>query len=252
MNQRVAPATSATTLPSIPPTSSNPMRFTEGMVVHSTDGVVGEVADLIIDPRRRRLTHLVVQPAHRHFEGRLIPIGAVVESDDHVTLSWSTDKVEHAQPIEETECIKMGSWLNPGPGWAVGTSRGFAWPTYGAGGVGMGMGMAMDQGAAGPSSTTTVTYDRIPAGTAEIRRASVVVSSDQHVVGHVDGLIVVDDNVISHLMLERGHLWGHREVTIPMTEVESVISDCVRIRSTRDEIGTFPAVAFHRHDRPDS
>lgn len=135
MNQRVAAATSATILPTSPPTSSTPMRFTEGMVVHSIDGVVGELGDLVIDPRRRRLTHLVVQPAHRHVEGRLIPISAVATSDDHVTLSWSTDKVEHAQRIEETECIKMGSWLEPREGWAVGTSRGFAWPTYGAGGV---------------------------------------------------------------------------------------------------------------------
>ncbi len=89
------------------------------------------------------------------------------------------------------------------------------------------------------------TYDRIPAGTAEIRRASEVVGSDGQVVGHVDGLVVDPDNSISHVILERGHFWGHQEVTIPMREVESIISDRIRLRATSDEVRDFPAVAFH-------
>ena len=67
-------------------------------------------------------------------------------------------------------------------------------------------------------------------------------SRDGHVVGHVDGFIVDRQNGITHLALERGHLWAHREITIPVKDIESVASDCVRLRVTRDDVAASPSV----------
>ncbi len=47
-----------------------------------------------------------------------------------------------------------------------------------------------DPRCAGRPMLTATTYDRIPAGAAEIRRASEDVSVDGHVIGHVDGFLV--------------------------------------------------------------
>src|SRR5437763_1085113 len=44
-----------------------------------------------------------------------------------------------------------------------------------------------------------VSYDRIPKGEAEVRRASDVISADGKVVGHVDGFVVGDDDETTHL-----------------------------------------------------
>jgi hypothetical protein len=90
-------------------------------------------------------------------------------------------------------------------------------------------------------------YDRIPAGTAEIRRESQVISRDDQVVGHVDGLVVAPDFAISHLVLDRGHLWGHREVTIPIDAVSAAKTDAVYLTLTRDQVTHLPNVRFHRH-----
>ena len=68
-------------------------------------------------------------------------------------------------------------------------------------------------------------------------------------VGHVDGFVVDPDNVISHVILERGHFWGHREVTIPMSEVESVVSDRIRLRAASGEVRDFPTVSSHHRRR---
>jgi sporulation protein YlmC with PRC-barrel domain len=223
-----------------------PIRLIEGMTVEAADGVFGELADLIIDPIHRHVIHLVVQPLHRHDQARLVPVDAVATSDGHLMLSWSADRIRHMKPIEETEFIRLGHWAHPEPGWDVGNTRVLAWPYYGAGSIGLTL--TYDQRFGGRSALATNTYDRIPAGTAEIRRSSDVVSSDDHVVGHVDGFVVDPDDAISHLILERGHLWGHREVTIPMRDVESVISDQIRLRTARDQIAEFPAAAFHHHD----
>jgi uncharacterized protein YrrD len=222
------------------------IRLIEGTTVEAADGVFGELADVIIDPFRRQVTHLVVQPPHHHDQARLVPVDAVASCGDHVVLSWSTDRIRSSRPVEETDLIRLGDWPRVDPDWDIGNMRVLAWPFYGAGG--MGLSMPFDQGFGGRSALATTTYDRIPAGTAEVRRASEVVSSDNHVVGHVDGFVVDPDNAISHVILERGHLWGHREVPIPIHEVESVISDQIRLRAARDEIRRFRSVAFHHHD----
>ena len=66
------------------------------------------------------------------------------------------------------------------------------------------------------NSHVTVRYDRIPKGEVELRRASAVHSSDGHHLGHVDGFVVDDQEHITHIVLERGHLWGKREIAIPV------------------------------------
>ena len=40
-------------------------------------GHLGRSATSVIDPRRRTLTHLVVEPHHRHHLARLVPIGDI-------------------------------------------------------------------------------------------------------------------------------------------------------------------------------
>jgi hypothetical protein len=75
-----------------------------------------------------------------------------------------------------------------------------------------------------------VMYDRIPKSDVEIRRASSVASADGHHLGHVDGFVVDPDDHITHLVLERGHLWGRR--------------------LTRDEVGAHPEVRVQRRPPP--
>ena len=60
-----------------------------------------------------------------------------------------------------------------------------------------------------------VIYDRVPKGEVEVRRASPVTSADGHHLGHVDGF-VVDGEQITHIVLEHGHLWGRRDLTVPI------------------------------------
>jgi uncharacterized protein YrrD len=219
---------------------SSSIRLTEGMPVESTDGRVGEMADVVIDPVRRRLTHLVVQSGHHHESAHLVPIDAVVSADHDVTLSWSKAEVQSAPLVERTEFIELDEWPQLDDG-DIASSRVLAWPYYGLGSVGLDM--DVDRGYA-PAWTT---YDQIPNGTVEIRRNTEVVSVDDHVVGHVDGFVVDPADGLTHIVLDHGHLWGHREITIPMREVLAVVADQVRLRATRDEVGKFPTVAFHRN-----
>jgi hypothetical protein len=47
--------------------------------------------------------------------------------------------------------------------------------------------------------------------------------------------------------LERGHLWGRKEVTIPIGAVARVENDEVHVALSKDEVGALPAVRVGRH-----
>jgi uncharacterized protein YrrD len=71
-------------------------------------------------------------------------------------------------------------------------------------------------------------------------------SSDEHYLGDVDGFLVDDADHITHFVLERGHLWGRREVTVPIGAVASVESDAVTLSLSKDEVGALPSHRVHR------
>jgi hypothetical protein len=93
-------------------------------------------------------------------------------------------------------------------------------------------------------------YDRVPKGEVEIRRASAVESADGHHLGDVDGFLVDDSQLITHVVLEQGHPWERREVLIPIGAVSRVESDQVTLSLTKDEVGALPPVAIRRWPRP--
>ena len=47
-------------------------------------------------------------------------------------------------------------------------------------------------------------------------------------------------------MLERGHLWGRREVVIPAAAVARVENDLVTLSVTKDEVGALATRHVHR------
>ena len=90
-----------------------------------------------------------------------------------------------------------------------------------------------------------VRYERVPKGEIEIRRRSPVMSSDDHALGHVDGLVVDEGQVVA-VVLEHGHLWGKREITIPIGAVDHVDADGVSLSITKDQVEALAPVRVHR------
>jgi hypothetical protein len=50
----------------------------------------------------------------------------------------------------------------------------------------------------------------------------------------------------SGVVLERGHLWGRREVTIPIGPVSQVKTDSLTVGLTKDEVAALPALPVQR------
>jgi sporulation protein YlmC with PRC-barrel domain len=217
------------------------MRLELGKPVRASDGeVVGELADVIIDPTQKRLTHLVVKPHHDADDGlHLVPIDLAVAGDEgnEISLRSTAAEVRQLPNVQDFAYLRVGEVPVSDPEWDVGIKDVLALPYYDGGLGGLGGG--------GYDEQIGVVYDRIPKGEVEIRRASSITSADGHYLGEVDGFLVDDDH-ITHLVLERGHLWGRREVTIPINLVAGVESDAVTLTVSKDEVGELPEHKVHR------
>jgi sporulation protein YlmC with PRC-barrel domain len=213
------------------------VRLELGAPVHCSNEDLGELADIVIDPVRKRITHLVVQPRHEHGAARLVPIelaegGGV--GRPVISLNCSVEEVRRFAPVQEFAYLRLGEFPVDDPDWDVGVQDVLAMPYYES---------SLDPGSY--PSDTGIIYDRVPKGEVEIRRSSAVTSSDGHHLGHIDGFRVEGEE-ITHIVLERGHLWGRREVTVPIKSVTKVETDAVTLGLSRDEVGALDSVSVRR------
>jgi sporulation protein YlmC with PRC-barrel domain len=216
------------------------MRLELGHPVHSSDGPFGKLADLVIDPTRRRVTHLVVEPHHRHGLARLVPaeLASAENGSAAITLRCTAEEVRRLPLVEEFAYLRFGEFPLADPRWDVGIETVLAQPYYDYPGF--------EATLTDFDPHVAITYDRIPKGEVEVRRASDVVSADGHRLGRVDGFLVDSDDRITHVVLERGHLFGRRAVTVPIGAVANVTTDSVSLQLTKDDVRRLPAVPVHR------
>lgn len=213
------------------------MRLDLGKHVHCSDGLAGELADVVIDPIEKLVTHLVIAP---HDPGeddrsRLVPI-ELAAKEPAITLRCTRSELLQLPPVDDVAYLRADAPELGDPDWDVGLIRPLSPPFYSGTTLGL-----VDWRPEIP-----IAYDRIPKGEVEIRRESAVVSSDDRIVGHVEGFIIDDDHHATHLILERGHLWGRREITIPLAAVATVDIDLITLSMSKEEVGQLPAVKVHR------
>ncbi len=214
------------------------MQLRLGTHVRCEGKVIGEVADVVIDPVSRRLTHVVVEA--NDSEARLVPASLVSDGDTdahELVITCTRDEFDELRSVLEFSYVSLDEFPAPDGNSDVGVETVISMPLYGAeefgdyaGEVGSSVGLA---------------YHRIPKGEAEVRRSSAVISADEHQIGSACGFIVYDGRV-THVVLERGHLWGTRDITIPIDAVEAIETDELRLSITKDEVSALPSVRVHR------
>ena len=220
------------------------MRLEIGNRVRCTDGAYGELADIVIDPLEKRVSHLVIRPHQDDRQRRLVPIQLAKGRDDkrrEIELECTLEEAQGFESVHETAYLRLGERPAEDPDWDIGVEAVLALPYY------AGQGYAGLESGYSTLDSVAVDYDRVPKGEVEVRRASVVISADGHSLGEVDGFVVDANQHITHFVLERGHLWGRKEVTIPIGAVASVESDVVHVALSKDEVGALPAVRVGRH-----
>jgi len=212
------------------------MRLELGTRVRLEEGAPRKLADIVIDAASNRVTHLVVEPSDDPDAARLVPTALASQSAEGQGLSvrLTAAALDKLDRVHEHAFLQGGQQPEKEPGWDVGIEDMEPIPQPTA------VGPFPDYGG-DPLGDVTVTYDRVPKGEIELRHASDVYSSDEHHMGHVDGVLLDDGNTITHLLLERGHLWRKREITIPATAISKFETDMVTLGATKLEVEGFPS-----------
>jgi sporulation protein YlmC with PRC-barrel domain len=198
--------------------------FTIGAEASCSDGPCGEVSRLIVDPAARTVTHLVITPKHRREPGRLVPLDLVETAAGQIRLRCTIAEFGRLDRAEE---IDMVEGVDYGGGYAAAESAQ-------AGYTG-----AMRVGASVGNHRPTVVEDVVPIGETEVGHGEPVHALDGEI-GQVQGFLVSpDDHQVTHVLLREGHLWGRKEVTIPISAVTGV-DDGVRLNITKKQVGDLP------------
>jgi sporulation protein YlmC with PRC-barrel domain len=205
-------------------------------VVRCTDGDFGHTTCLIINPITRKITHFVVSEANLLGTQHIVPVSFITAT----TADSITVRCDRATLGKQPNFIKYE--YDTGD-----TDESYYWP--------MMLTAYPDMYIPGPGYIP-LEHEQIPVGELAIRRgmAVTVVSSedaekktDPTTIGHVDSLVVDPaTGKISHLTLRKGHLWGQRDITIPVTAIARILPSEVRLKLTRAEVEALPAVPVKR------
>jgi sporulation protein YlmC with PRC-barrel domain len=194
----------------------------------------GTLADVVIDPVKKSVTHVVVRAGEPDPAARLVPLQLVREGSapgEPVSLGCTAEELGRMESVQGYAYLPVDERPAPDAQWDVGVEDVVMMPSY--------QGADLGVYTADIEPNVGVTYDRVPKGEVELRRTSAVVSSDGHDLGTVHS-VAVDGGTIAHVGVERGHLWWKGLVSVPIGSVTALETNAVTLGLTKDAFSKLP------------
>ena len=198
--------------------------------VECTDGVCGRCVVVLVNPVLDQITHLVVREDSSSNTEYIVPVDVVTTTTaDMIGLRCSKAELEQMDRFVQTHYIreKMPDYAGSG---SYGMGSYYYWPFV------------------TPERTVNVPVEdlQIPPGELAVRRGTRVEATDGFV-GKVDEFLVNPENGhITHLVMREGHLWGQKDVTIPLSAMAESRDGTVFLRLDKHQIESLPTVPVHR------
>jgi uncharacterized protein YrrD len=190
--------------------------------VLSADGsACGHTTYVVLNPVIEKMTHVVVQRSVWPNDQRLVPIELVTEStEDHIRLSCSKEELAKMDTFIETEFVESEVTQYLADPYVLN------WPYRFS---------EVDR--------IPIEHERIPIGELAVHRGARVEATDGSV-GHIDSFLVDETSEhITHIVLSEGHLWGHKEVNIPVSSIDRIEEDTVYLKLDKDSIDRLPMIS---------
>jgi sporulation protein YlmC with PRC-barrel domain len=194
--------------------------------VHCADGVCGRSTYVVVNPVNEQVTHVVVREEWFPQAEYLVPLDLVTEStSDTIRLRCMKKDLVMQAPFIEVEYVEGDL-----PGFRYEKGNYMLWPYN-----------VPEEGEVIPVET-----ERVPPGALAVRRGAHVRAIDGRV-GRVDEFLLdpVSEH-ITHLILREGHLWGQKDVTIPVSEITHIEQDTVHLKLTKKQIEALPTIPLRR------
>jgi len=189
------------------------------------DGTCGHSTYVIINPATSQVTHIVVKEKRFPHIERLVSLDRVAETGPH----WDRLRCTRNALTAMDQFIELEFLPGSVPFVPYGADEYMTWP------------YVLPQGMAVP-----LEHERIPPGELAVRRGTHVEAKDGRV-GVVDEFLVDPTNGhITHLVLREGHLWGKKDVTIPVSQIDHIEEDTVYLKLSKPDIEALPALPVRR------
>ena len=213
------------------------MHFKENTPVVTADGHrVGDVARVVVDPRSREVTAIIVREGFLFTEDRVVPMDLVTStSTDEVRLRDTKDTLPELLPLEEQHFVPVDDedlpLATPGAAQPL-----YSYPPAGVGWWGMGYTTYW------PGQRVTVETERhIPADSVVLNTGARVVSADGQHVGDVEEVIADSTSGrATHLVVAAGWLFTTRKI-IPTGWIDRVNDEEVRLSVPARVLERLPA-----------
>lgn len=222
------------------------MEFQAKANVYTASGEKAGVLDrVVIDPRNRQVTHIVIQKGLLFRSDKVIAVGMVAAADkDRVVLNSDAGEPSSLPDFTHEHYVALDNETWSGPPAAtggvtapllpgVGAAPLMLWyPTMGTGTTG-GPQIASEAGAgsaAALASNRQVEVERnIPEDTVPLKEGAKVIAADGHQVGSVERIFTDAQTAeVTHILISQGLILKEHKV-IPMEWVLDVGEDDVRL-----------------------
>ena len=202
--------------------------------VECADGPCGKSLAVIVDRQTREVTHFALDDKSlpRAPYQRLVPVDQVVESShDLIRLSCTRNDVDRMEPFTHTRYVPKAQENYTLYEGGEGAARHDMW--------------------GGPSSVgeveVKIVEEYVPEGGLAVQPGTHVEATNGRI-GIVEELMVDPaTEEVTHFVLEEGHLWRKKEVTIPLSAVDRVEGDTVYLKLDKAAVEGLPTIPKERH-----
>jgi sporulation protein YlmC with PRC-barrel domain len=203
--------------------------------VECIDGVCGHSAYVLINPVIDQVTHLVVKENSSPHTEFVVPVDFVTETiAGTIRIRCSRKDLQKMDPFIKTTFIEEkvpSNYLSYGRGYGNMLSSNYYWP------------YTTNKN----SMQIPVENCQIPPGELAIHRGTRVEATDGYI-GTVDEYVInPENNHITHLVMREGHLWGKKDVIVPLSAMGEIRENTVFLRIDKHQIELLPTFPLQRH-----
>ena len=200
--------------------------------VECTDGICGRSMYVLINPVIDQVTHVVVKEDSSHNTEYIVPIDFVTATvADTIRLRCSKAELEKLDPFITTTFIEEK---------VPERNLGYAGGMLGTGSY------YLPYVTADRTVYESVKSQQIPPGELAVRRGTRVEAKDGYV-GKADEFVINPENGhITHMVMREGHLWGKKDVIIPISLVGDTREGTVFLKLDKLQTEFLPTFPLYR------
>ncbi|WP_435234367.1 PRC-barrel domain-containing protein [Psychromonas sp. PT13] len=198
------------------------------------DGDLGEIKQLLIDPIKQKATHVVIENKHNLLQ-LIIPLNIIEYTSDSVISINKTAAELNTYPQfikKEFVCVppQEVDFVFSGADQSI-TNYYTLFPYV------IHDGQRMLQ----------VIKEIIPEGYLKLKKGLKVKDPNDKVLGHIDELLIdTETDLISHIIMRKGHIFGNKTIAIPRAYIMSFEPDAVVLSIEEAETEALPEVNIKR------